>query len=354
MVTLRLFHVADPFRPIESRTLGADEIQIGRDPGADWSIEDSACEISRRHCTVKLAEQGVSVRDVSANGVFIGRERRRLQRDIDTLVQPEDMIHLGQFMITIEAAPSPANDHAPPVTDDTQPLDAPFHSPILQEPALSAESFAVRRVWAGVAPTPTPSAPLPDAALLEAFCEGAGLDPSLLAGEPPIEVLRRAGAVYQQAVLGLSDMMGERTSLKSEFKLNRTTVGAADNNPFKWADAHRVAIDLLRANNGPFLTGAAAVNESFQDLKKHLLCLMAGSRAAVTATLEELKPETAEQAVKAQSVLANAGAFWRELRKRHAHLVADANENVESVVNRAFKAGYERQVRKLEGLGTLS
>ena len=50
--------------------------------------------------------------------------------------------------------------------------------------------------------------------------------------------------------------MGERTSVKSAYRMDRTTVGAAGNNPFKWADAHRVGVDMLRAGNDGFLAGA--------------------------------------------------------------------------------------------------
>ncbi len=356
MVTLRLFHTADPFRPIETRTLSEGEIVLGRDPAADWPIADAACELSRRHCAIGVGASGVFVRDMSANGVFYGPARKRLDKDAVTPFKPGEQIHLGQFMVVIEAAPAPANDAT--TSADASSLDAPFHSPMLQEPAVSAAAFMVRSAWSG--PTDTanaaPSGRLPDAALLEAFCEGAGLDPSLFMGEDPAEVLRRAGAVYQQAVLGVCDLMSERTSLKTAYQMNRTTVGASDNNPFKWGDAHRVGVDLLRSKTGPFLGGAAAVNQSFQDLKKHLLCLMAGSRAAIAAAFEELKPSKVEEGIQGQSLLfqTKVDACWREFQKRHGELMSDAQENVESAVNRAFKTGYEKHVRKLDGLGTVS
>jgi predicted component of type VI protein secretion system len=352
MVTLRLFHAADPFRPIAERTLGAEEIQVGRDPAADWPVEDSACELSRRHCALRLGPSGVVVRDFSANGVFVGRDRRRLPRDVDTVLGSEDTIHLGQFMIAVDAASTPANDRADnPGTG--QSIDAPFHSPMLREPVLSAADFQVRSAWDVAQPV---QAPVPDAALLEAFCEGAGLDPSLFAGEQPAEVLRRAGAAYQQAVLGLSDLMSERTSLKREFMMDRTTVGAENNNPFKWAEPHRVAVDLLRSGNGPFLADGAAITESFQDLKKHLLCLMAGSRAAIAAVFDEVSAPSIEVGLKGNALIfqTKADACWRAFQSKHAAMVADANENPESAVNRAFKKGYERHVRKLDGLGTVS
>ncbi|MDZ4691343.1 type VI secretion system-associated FHA domain protein [Terricaulis sp.] len=346
MVTLRLFHTADPFRPIDTRTLLDGELQVGRDPLADWPVDDVACELSRRHCAIGIKDQSLYVRDLSSNGVFVGDGRRRIDRDAETLVAFGEAIHLGQFLIVGEA----------PVADNDSSgasIDAPFHAPLLEEPALSDTDFAVQSKWSSEAPRKA-GVQMPDAPLLEAFCEGAGLDPSMFAGEEPTEVLRRAGSVYQQAVLGLSDLMSDRTSLKSELSMNRTIVAAANNNPFKWAEAHRVAVDLLRSGNSPFLPGASAVNESFQDLKKHLLCLMAGSRAAVQAAFDSVAPDQVEAAAKGQSHLlkTKGEACWGQFEKLHAAAVDDAHKNAGSAVNSAFKAGYERHVRRLEGLGT--
>jgi predicted component of type VI protein secretion system len=354
MVTLRLFHSANPFQAIESRVLGDGEIAVGRDPGADWHIEDAACELSRRHCAILVCDNGVRIRDLSANGVFVGAARRRVAKDVDVTVAFDEPIHLGQFMIVANAAgTAPAND----AKEGDSSIDAPFHSPILLEPEISASSFSVRSAWDETLPAQAPSPErvrMPDAALLEAFCEGAGIDPSAFAAEVPADVMRRAGEAYRQAVIGLCDLMGERTSVKSAYRMDRTTVGATGNNPFKWADAHRVGIDLLRAGNGAFLSGAGALKDSFEDLKKHLLCLVAGSRAAVAATLEEVGPTRVEEGVKNQSMLfqTKVDACWREFLKRHAQVSADARENADSAINRAFRAGYERQLHKLDELGT--
>jgi predicted component of type VI protein secretion system len=352
MVTLRLFHSANPFEAIESRLVANGEIAVGRDPAADWHIEDAACEVSRRHCAILVCEDGVRVRDTSANGVFVGVARRRVEKEVEAPVGYGEPIHLGQYMIVADAsAAAPAND----VKGPDGSIDAPFHSPILLEPEVSASSFSVRSAWSDEQPAPSPDRVcIPDAALLEAFCEGAGIDASAFAAEVPADVMRRAGEAYRQAVIGLCDLMGERTSVKSAYRMDRTTVGASGNNPFKWADPHRVGIDLLRAGNGSFLAGAAAMKDSFEDLKKHLLCLVAGSRAAVAATLEEVGPARIEESVSGRSMLfqIKADACWREFVKRHAQVSADAREDADSAINRAFKAGYERQVRKLDELGT--
>lgn len=349
MITLNLSHAAAPDRTLETRNFADGEIIIGRDPGADWRLDDPECELSRRHCLVRFDKGVLYLKDLSANGVFLGAKRRRLVRDQDVEIAPGEPIFFGKFMVTATAAlPAPANDH------DGACLDAPFHSPMLQEPVVSEAAYRIQSAWQGGSREEGARQRLPDAALLEAFCEGAGLDPSMFAAEDPAEVLRRAGAIYQQAVLGLSDLMGERTSLKSAYRMARTTVSSADNNPFKWADAHRVAVDLLKSKTGPFLGGASAVTNSFQDLKKHVLCLMAGSRAAVAAALDELEPIRIEQEAPASLLDGKAQACWREYRKRHEEISSDAHKRTESAINLAFKSGYEREVRKLDELGTRS
>lgn len=355
MITLRLFHSTDPFREIDSRPLRG-EVVVGRDPSADWFVADNLAELSRRHCVLAAKDGRVVLRDLSSNGVFLGVDRQRVERDAEVEIDPAEAIHLGQFTIVVDVGDA-ANTNTPRSRDGESVFESPFTAPLLQDPALSSEHFAVPSEWETApanddAPSP---APLTNAALLDAFCAGARLDASSFAGQDPAEVMRRAGAMYRQMVLGIGDLMAERTSVKDEFRLDRTTVGAAGNNPFKWAPTQRVAIDLLCGRNEAFLSGPAALKASFEDLKKHLLCLMAGSRAAINATFDQLAPQRIEEQAKAPLVVVGkAEACWRHYHKRHEELSLEARATPESAVNKAFKAGYEQQLRELDEMGTLS
>lgn len=353
MITFRLFHSADPFREIESRAFAESELLVGRDKAAQWRIEDASCEISRRHCLFEQKGGRITVQDLSANGVFLGPEKRRAPKSADVTLNVGDAVHLGQFTIIVDVAEvERANDAgeapAPALAG------APFHAPLLAELPLDASAFTVRTQWsAGHAAAAAACRGDAPATLLEAFCEGAQLDPSFLAGEDPAEVMRRAGAMYQLVVLGLGDLMNERTALKSDYRMNSTTVAAVDNNPLKWAPTQRVAIDLLRTRVDGFLSGPAAFKASFEDLRKHLLCVMAGSRAAVAAAIDELSPAKVEADAKGQPFLF-AGTLWGQFKRRHADLREDARTNPDSTVNRAFKAGYEQHLRHLDDMGTVS
>ncbi|HEY3697004.1 MAG TPA: type VI secretion system-associated FHA domain protein TagH [Phenylobacterium sp.] len=347
MYTLRLFHQADPSRQLEARDLDEGELAIGRDAGADWAISDPARTLSRQHCVVVLKDGAISLRDTSANGVYLGAERRRLAPQAQTLLSAGDTIQLGDFVIVVEEGHS----FAPPPADDDSPFDAPFHRPILDDSAIGAESLAIPFDWADAPPA---AAPPSDGSLLDAFCAGAKLDASAFAGEDPAVVMQRLGEVYRQMVLGLGDLMQERTSAKSGYRMERTRVHAEGNNPFKWAAPQRVAVDLLRGRETGFLTGPAAVTASFGDLKKHLLCMLAGMRAAIGATLDGLSPEAVEAALERQSYMLRAKVNWAEYVKLHGAFRQQAQGEPDSVLNRAFAQAYERRLDELDSLGELT
>ena len=262
-------------------------------------------------------------------------------------------------------------------------FDAPFTRPVLQAPTVGADDLAIPSDWnAPAQPTsaphpaapkaadrPTPAAPAsaapilaPAAAasgpppagapadLLRAFCTGARLDPSAFAGADPAEAMERLGAVYRHMVLGLSDIMGERTALKSEYRMVRTVVRAADNNPFKWAPPQRVATELLRPPEQGFLDGPQAVAESFADVKKHLLCMLAGLRAALVSTLDLLAPAKVEEAVKDQPFVlkTRAGVLWTEYDRLYAQVRSETQDSADSPANREFRAAYEAQLAELD------
>ncbi|WP_374576199.1 type VI secretion system-associated FHA domain protein TagH [Phenylobacterium sp.] len=342
MVTLRLFHQSDPFRQIEARAFDGGELTIGRDAAADWIIPDPDKSVSRLHCVLADKQGRLSLRDTSSNGVFVGNERRRLQPLEPAPVELGETFRLGGYLIVID-----------PGNDERAGFDAPFCEPMLKPMSVTSDALSVPTDWADADAPEAAARPPADGSLLEAFCEGAKLDASAFSGEEPAQVMRRLGAVYQQMVLGLGDLMSERTTLKTEYRMTRTTVRAEGNNPFKWAPAHRVAVDLLHARDDGFLSGPAAVKSSFEDLKKHLLCILAGLRAALGATLESLDPDLIEESLKGRAFVlqGRAAAAWGEYLKLYDEVRQQADNDPDSPVSRAFRAAYEQQLKALDAMG---
>lgn len=324
MITLRLFKAAEPFRQIEERVLGLGEVTVGRDPSVDWAISDSRGDLSRRHCVLGSEGGRIWLRDTSTNGVFLGLEKRRAPRGEIQDIEIGATVYLGEYMIVFD--PDPANDRE-------------------VEPAHEALPAVQHNRAADVGD-------LTDASLLEAFCRGAGLEPSSFAGEDPRAVMSRLGVVYRQVVDDLSDLMQDRTMLKNSLQLERTSISARDNNPFKWAPPHRVAVEILKDDMGGFLKGAAAFKASFADLRRHGACLLAGSRATVSAVLQDLDPARLEEGTKRQPLTLGSRfeGMWRTFQRRHTDLVSASTRPGSGRIEQAFRAGYEAELRAKGGV----
>lgn len=341
MITLRLFREEDLGRQIDSYIMGDGEVTVGRDPNAVWVIDDPDCRLSRFHCTISARDGRIFVRDTSANGVYIGAGRERIEAAVELNVPAKETLQIGDFVLVVDADIYFAEDRL--TLADSSMNGAPLRSDDSR-----GHTNAIPGQWTDpdsqFRPQSEYSGPASEVVMLEAFCEGAQLDPSYLTNEDPVEIMRRIGGIYQQVVLGLGDLMSERASVKSEYSLEHTTIGATANNPLKWAPTHRLAVDLICERTGGFLNASDAVKECFEDLKGHSLCLVAGSRAAVMSLLEQFDPKSIEADAKAKAPLfmERSEASWRRLKALHAEVSDDPFNNPESTVNVAFKHGYEK------------
>ncbi|CAN5127284.1 hypothetical protein BH11PSE2_BH11PSE2_19240 [soil metagenome] len=280
----------------------------------------------------------------------------RVEHETEFLPNPDASLPL--------TPPPAANIPVPP-----EPIAPPKAEPVAAPEPIIPQQIIPDPVAAPIVPPvvaatppPPPAKPAPKLSpaesasadmLFRAFCAGANLDPAEFEGEDHAALLQRAGAIYQQMVLGLGDLLGERTSLKNEYRMARTSVTPEGNNPFKWAPARRVAVDLLRGANEGFLTGPAAVRESFSDLKKHLLCLLAGMRASLASTLRALSPAGIDAKLRNQSFVMKASkgaAAWSEYGRVYAEFQKQADDNPDSQINRDFRTAYEQQLGELDGL----
>lgn len=329
MFLLRLFHRADPAQPVAAHMLGEGTTSIGRDPTSDWAIPDPGCEISRRHLQLVCADGSLVLRPLGSNGVFHGETGERLPDNVDVQVSLGDVVDFGQYRMVIDSVPFATRSGAS--FERTMVFAAPF-----------GRNQEVGSDWAdGDMPQPHT---YDEDLLLEAFCDGARLDVSALSGEAPAEIMRRAGEIYRQMVLGLGDLVSQRSAAKAELSMDRTTIGAEDNNPFKWAPGRRLAIDLLMGEEAGFLRGPEAIKVSFEDVKAHMLGTLAGFEAAMRAVLDLASPISITGRIEGQSAFLKSrpALCWAEYERAHAQLLAELEQRRDGPVNTAFTAAYNR------------
>lgn len=318
MYICRLFHRDRPFEQVDARLIADGRVSIGRDPAADWPLDDPEATLSRLHCVLSVEDGRLVLYDKSTNGVYLG-DGARAPRDAPLPLQDGDSFRLGELSILVEE---------------------PSHAPV-----DAAATTVLAPGWSG--PTPVASAwqedPVVegghrDASLIEAFCQGARIDASALSSEDPAELMQRVGAIYQQTVLGLAALMADREQVKRSHQLVATTISAHGNNPFKWAPSRKLAEDLLCGREAAFLADAEAVRACFSDLSRHMAGLVGGAQAAVDCVTAELDPAALDAEARTQASLLRGRTVvaWEALARRHARLtdVSDAT------LRDAFAAGY--------------
>ncbi len=129
--------------------------------------------------------------------------------------------------------------------------------------------------------------------LLDAFLDGLGIARSELhPSTDPVEVMTNAGQILNEFVKGITELLASRSSVKSMFKLDQTTVLPRHNNPIKLSEnANDLIKQLLVGKEGEYLGPVDSVREVCRDLKFHQDALLEGMTHAFLEFTERFDPD---------------------------------------------------------------
>jgi type VI secretion system protein len=126
---------------------------------------------------------------------------------------------------------------------------------------------------------------------IEAFCRGAGVDPSALPTDAQNALLTLAGQMLREVVLGLMEALKNRADAKTRMRLAQTTIQPSDNNPLKFsASVDEALLKLLDPHSSRYLGPIEAIRSSFRDIKQHQIALGSAVQAAVDELMNRLEP----------------------------------------------------------------
>jgi type VI secretion system FHA domain protein len=254
-------------------------------------------------------------------------------------------------VLATEPEPLPMEPVAPP-----PPAPAPMPPAAAARPPVQAQSLPP----AGPSPGETAAYPPPppgqsDAAirrqvheeLAVLFFEAAGIGakPSL----PPEEIaelLRVAGAFIREITGGLMTMLRGRMEMKNQFRVSRTIIATAGNNPLKFSLSAEDALKLLFVEKKPgFLQAVEAVQQGCRDIMNHEMAATAANQAALIAILKQFDPVNFSQQFKEGFVLQKKSKCWDMYCQAYPELIKNAQENF---YGEDFAEAYEQQMKKLK------
>lgn len=152
---------------------------------------------------------------------------------------------------------------------------------------------------------------------VDAFCRGAGIDPSALPLEAQHALLQLAGQMMREVVLGLMDTLKGRADQKNRLRLSQTTIQPAENNPLKFsASVDEALLKLLDPHTSRYLGPVDAIRDSFADLRTHQIALSSAIQAAIDEVMNRIEPgelqERFDRGLKRGALLgaANKMKYW--------------------------------------------
>ncbi|MCG7625027.1 type VI secretion system-associated FHA domain protein TagH [Epibacterium sp. Ofav1-8] len=234
-----------------------------------------------------------------------------------------DLPPAGQPPIAPVPMPSPASPPPP----QAAPLDPPAAPPAPPRPAT---------------PAAAPAAAQTD--VLRAFCQGAGLDPSLADSTDPEHLAHALGQAVAAASQEIMRMLQDRASVKQFTKGGaRTMRNAHGNNPMKFLPDTPQALEamFLTPREG-FMEGPESFATALADLRGHQQAVFAALQPALAAVLDGLSPEEIESSEDGRALLSGArrGKLWDQYVARWDKKAAEADHGMLDVFLKAFAQAY--------------
>ena len=267
--------------------------------------------------------------------------------------EPEPAAIPGEPMPRLPDPPRVELGSPPRIKANPPPPWSALETPVDREPSEATPSVAGAQTQASKSPDRHPGDP--SLAASAAFLKAAGIEVGSLSDVDAIELMRTAGACFREMTDGLRQVLAARSALKNELRVDRTIIGAADNNPVKFSTGlEDTLVALLRPPARGYMPGVEAVREAFHDVKAHELATMSGVQAALRAVLRRFDPTNLKQRLDQHPTLASIlpGArqsrYWAAYEQLYREVASDAENSFDGLYGREFVRAYEAQVEKLE------
>ena len=153
---------------------------------------------------------------------------------------------------------------------------------------------------------------------------------------------------------GVMDVLRARAEIKNTFRLPVTIIQRSENNPLKFAPTADEAVQRILAPTGPaFLSGSAAFEDAFEDIRCHQMAMLAGVRAAFESLLVHFNPDRFEHETDGgakRAAFGGKGRYWDRYREHFEELMGNPDECFRRLFGDEFARAYEEQLARLKSV----
>jgi type VI secretion system protein len=354
--------------------LGASGGSIGRALDNDWALPDPQRFLSGHHARILYRDGQYYLEDTSTNGVFVNDSLKPHGARGLLALQSGDVLRMGEYRMRVEIdAGPPADDHGGPPwlasvdnvvpvqpADWREDLDSSLNIetliPVVSDAQAKVDAAAARASAAGSSNLPDFSATIPGAAsapapnstqhrltrlraaararlegsrapladvhnALEAFCRGAGLDPSSIPLEAQAPTLYLAGRLLRESLLGLKELLRAQQTFRDRLRLE----GEAIEGPSPLdASSEEYLLELLLGHEQRRLDAVLQLREQYTQAAGEAAAIDPALRSALGQFLVHLAPMRVESGQDA----AAAAASWVRYKEIYANLLQSTGEEL--------------------------
>ena len=185
------------------------------------------------------------------------------------------------------------------------------------------------------------------------FIEALGLDFDRLTDAEILHINKLGGEVLREMIAGLMKVLGSRSAIKNEFRMNVTTIQPVENNPLKFSANIDDALENMFVKKGnAFKKPIDAVDEGFKSVAEHQLAVLAGIREAFTSLIQRFDPAQLEERFSQQ----NKGSLlpgsqkarkWDSYVSYYQEMAGDIDSSFQYLFGDKFVRAYEDQLQKI-------
>jgi type VI secretion system protein len=190
-----------------------------------------------------------------------------------------------------------------------------------------------------------------DTTAVASFLAAAGIKGIALSDAEKASVMQLAGEILATMTRGLAEILAARASTKQEFRIERTVIGAARNNPLKFSETPDEAMRVLLLGSTPgFMPAREAVEEALDDIKSHQLAVLAGMQMALARVVSRFDPDKLEKRLEQRSLIegivpaARKARYWELFRTVYKEIATELEEDFQKAFGAEFARAYRKRV----------
>jgi type VI secretion system protein len=188
-----------------------------------------------------------------------------------------------------------------------------------------------------------------DTAFVDAMgFQGQNLDETEIA-----RINQLVGEIFREMVKGLMQVLRSRNLIKSEFRMNVTTIQPKENNPLKFsASVDDALVNMFVKKSSAYINPVEAVREGFESIADHQVAILAGIREAFKTVIKRFDPVLLDARFSKQ----NKGGLipgsqkaknWELYLDYYNEMIGDIDSTFRYLFGDDFVQAYEEQLQKL-------